>query len=86
MREAESRNRFHEDPELLSAVNEAVQILDPEERVKGLTKLLLRLKDESYWFGVGYFNTPWAVGPRVLTWQPYPLTDYPSGLNTITLK
>jgi len=29
---------------------------------------------------------PWALGPRVLTWQPYPLTDYPSGLNTITLK
>jgi ABC-type transport system substrate-binding protein len=82
----DSKNRFHEDPELYRAVDEAVQILDAEERTEALTKLLLRLKDESYWLSVGYVNLPWGVGPRVEDWRPYPVTDYPSALHTVRLK
>jgi hypothetical protein len=36
--------------------------------------------------GIGYLNIPWAVGPRIVTWEPFPLAFYPSGLHTITLK
>ena len=82
----DSKNRFHEDPDLYAAVNETVEILDAEERTEGLAKLLVRLKDESYWLTTGYVNLPWGVGPRVLTWQPYPVTDYASALHTVTLK
>ena len=82
----DSKNRFHEDPELYAAVNEAVEILDAEERTEALTKLLLRLKDESYWLTVGYVNLPWGVGPRIVAWEPYPVTDYASALHTIRLK
>ena len=82
----QSLSRWHEDPELFQMVRETVQILDPDRRAEALKKLFVRLREESYQLGIGYANTPWAVGPRVLTWQPYSLTLYPSGLHTITLK
>ena len=78
--------RAHEDPELFRLVQETIQILDPDRRAEAAKKLYQRLREESYHLGIGYANTPWAVGPRVLTWQPYPLSLYPSALHTITLK
>jgi peptide/nickel transport system substrate-binding protein len=81
-----SDNRFHENPELYRTVKETVQILDEQKRTEALNKLLVRLRDESYWLSVGYVNIPWAVGPRVLDWRPYPLVTYPSALHTIILK
>ena len=75
------------DPELLALTQEVAGILDPAERaIAQRERLWPRLRDESYWIGVGYFNIPWAVGPRILTWEPYPLSFYPSALWTITLK
>jgi len=77
---------MHEDPELFRLVQETVQILDPDKRAEALKKLFLRLRDESHFLGIGYVNTPWGVGPRVLTWRPYPMALYLSALHTITLK
>ena len=81
-----TKNRRHEDPELLAVVQETVQIVDQAEREAALTKLFPRLKDESYQLGIGYVNIPWAVGPRVLTWEPYPISGWVTALHTITLK
>jgi ABC-type transport system substrate-binding protein len=60
--------------------------LDADERAEAYKKLFLRLRDESYQLGMGYANIPWGVGPRVLTWEPSPLSLHPSALHTITLK
>ena len=79
-------SRVHEDPELLRLVQETLQLLDADERAEAYKKLFPRLRDESYVLGIGYVNIPWGVGPRVLTWRPYPLSIYPSALHTITLK
>ena len=76
----------HKDPELFALAQEAVQLLDADERAEALKKFWVIARGESYHFGIGYANTPWAVGPRVLTWQPYSLTLYPSALHTLTLK
>jgi peptide/nickel transport system substrate-binding protein len=78
--------RAHEDPELFRLVQETIQILDSDKRAEAYKKLALRLRDESYYLSIGYANLPWGVGPRVLTWQPYSLAQYPSALHTITLK
>jgi peptide/nickel transport system substrate-binding protein len=78
--------RAHEDPELFRVVQETIQILDPDERAEAYKKLVLRLRDESYYLSIGYANLPWGVGPRVEAWNPYPLTQYPSALHTLTLK
>jgi peptide/nickel transport system substrate-binding protein len=82
----ERPDRLHNDPELQRLVQETVQILDADERAEAYKKLFLRLRDESYQLGMGYANIPWGVGPRVLTWEPSPLSLHPSALHTITLK
>ena len=82
----ENKSRWHGDPELHRMGREAFLMLDPDERAEALAKLYQRYREESYHIGIGYANTPWAVGPRVLTWQPYPLTLYPSALHKLTLK
>ena len=78
--------RVHEDPELFRLTQETVQILDPDKRAEASAKLYLRLWDEGYNLGIGYANIPWGMGPRVLTWEPYPLSLWPSALHTITLE
>jgi peptide/nickel transport system substrate-binding protein len=82
----EHPDRAHEDPELFRLVQEAFQTVDPVKRAEASAKLIPRLRDESYQLGIGYANIPWGVGPRVVSWQPYPLAVYPSALHTITLK
>ena len=79
--------RLHEDPELFRFVQETAGIVDTDQRAEALKELYLRLRDETYLIGVGYINIPWGgVGPRVLSWQPYSLSPFPSALHTLTLK
>ncbi len=44
------------------------------------------LREESYHFGLGYLNLPWGVGPRIVTWQPHPLSQHATAFHTIVLK
>jgi peptide/nickel transport system substrate-binding protein len=79
-------DRLTEDPELNRLTQESLNIVDLEQRAEASKELYARLKDESYYLAIGYSNILWAVGPRVVTWQPYPMALYPSALHTITLK
>ena len=78
--------RAHEDPELFALTAKTLAIFDPVERDTVLNNTYRRLRDEAYWISLGYINIPWGVGPRIRTWEPYPLSFYPSALHTITLK
>jgi ABC-type transport system substrate-binding protein len=82
----ESPDRLADDPELLRLVQETSHILDADKRAEASKKLYQRLREESYELSVGYTNIPWGVGPRVLTWEPYPLAPFVTALHTITLK
>ncbi|MSQ07461.1 MAG: ABC transporter substrate-binding protein [Dehalococcoidia bacterium] len=77
---------MHKDEEIYTMAQAAAQTLDPIQRTEATRKLMLRLREETYQLGIGYSNIPWGVGPRVVTWTPYPLGVYPSALHTITLK
>ena len=81
-----SLSSVHNDPELFGLVHSVVEILDRDKRDEAMRKLVPRLVEEAYELSLGYINIPWGVGPRVLTWQPYPVSTYPSALHTITLK
>jgi len=81
-----TKNRRHEDAELLRVVEETVQIVDQDKREEAMTKLFPRLKDESYQLGMGYVNIPWAVGPRISSWEPYPISGWVTALHTIVWK
>ena len=81
-----SKTRLTENPEIFELTNSALEVFDLEERPQALNKLYRRLADEQFEMGIGYVNIPWAVGPRIQTWAPWPLAFFPSGLYTITLK
>jgi peptide/nickel transport system substrate-binding protein len=76
----------HDDQELFDMVKDALTVFEPVEREKVLNSTYRRIRDEYYHIALGYVNLPWGVGPRVLTWDPYPLAFYPSAIHTITLK
>jgi len=80
--------RYLADPELALArlAQETFAVLDPDKRAEASKKLFVRLWDETPTLSIGYVNIPWAAGPRVSTWKPYPLALYPSALHTITMK
>jgi len=82
----EQGNRLHEDPELFALVQQANAIIDPAERKVAFNKVAKRLREESYQMGLGYFNLPYAVGPRVAAWEPWPMAYHPTNLQGITLK
>jgi peptide/nickel transport system substrate-binding protein len=82
----ESVRRLHEDPEIFRLVQEALRIVDANERAEAYKQLIPRLQEEAHLLGVGYVNIPWGVGPRVLTWEPRPVAEYFSAPYTITLK
>ena len=79
-------NRAHDDPELFAMAKKAQAVFDPVEREKVLNSAYRRLRNEAYDILIGYTNLPWGVGPRIRTWEPYPLSFYPSALHTINLK
>jgi ABC-type transport system substrate-binding protein len=78
--------RAHNDPELFALANKALGVFDPVEQAKVYNSTYRRLRDEAYDISLGYINIPWGVGPRIRTWDPYPVASYPSALHTITLK
>jgi ABC-type transport system substrate-binding protein len=79
-------DRRHDNPELFAFTKKGVEVFEPTEIHVALNNVYRRVVDEAYEIGVGYANIPWAVGPRVLAWQPWPLMAYPSNLHGITLK
>ena len=78
--------RLHDDPEIHKAVQEAVAVFDPETRPQVLNELYKMLWDEHIELAIGYVNTPWGLGPRIDSWEPWPLALHPTGRHTITLR
>ena len=78
-------DRSSRDPEVVALAKEIRVIVDPAERIPRLTEFYLRARDESNELMMGYVNIPWGVGPRIKTWEPYPLAFYVNSVHTITL-
>jgi ABC-type transport system substrate-binding protein len=74
------------DPELVRRPQEVAQIVDEKERTQAQTAFYPVLRDASYEIAIGYVNIPWGVGPRVETWEPYPLSPNISALHTVRMK
>ena len=78
--------RFHEDAALYAKVATGIGDFNPVSREQSLNTLYKVLHDEHLELGIGYVNIPWAVGPRIADWQPWPLSFFPSAPWTLTLK
>ena len=82
----DSAARVSEDPVLRAAMNEAFAIVTPELRQDAFNKVYKQLREAHYDFSTLYVNLPWGVGPRIATWEPWPLAPYQTALWTIELK
>ncbi|MSQ16564.1 MAG: ABC transporter substrate-binding protein [Dehalococcoidia bacterium] len=79
--------RQHADPELLALVEKSLNGIGQPGFEKDLNSMYRRLRDEAYDVAPGgYINAPFAVGPRIKTWQPYRVAEYASAMHTIVLK
>ena len=78
--------RLHDDPEIHKAVQDAVAVFDQATRPQVLNELYKMLWDEQIELAIGYINTPWGLGPRIDSWEPWPLALHPTGRHTITLR
>ncbi|MDA1128811.1 MAG: ABC transporter substrate-binding protein [Chloroflexi bacterium] len=74
------------DPEINAMSLAASRIIDPAQRWPAVSGAYKRFRDESFEQSFGYINIPFGVGPRIQTWEPYPLAFYPTALHTISLK
>jgi ABC-type transport system substrate-binding protein len=77
---------MHNDPELFALVGKALDAVDPVVSEKNFNAAFRRLREEAFQIPIGYINIPWAAGPRIAKWEPYPVSQYFSAHHTITLK
>lgn len=76
----------HNLPEAYALAEQAIDAFGQAEEEKILSDVYLRLREEAHVISMGYVNIPWGVGPRIQTWEPYPVADYASALHTIILE
>jgi peptide/nickel transport system substrate-binding protein len=79
-------DRLHNEAELFDLVTGAGAVFQPDRRQQAMNDMFERLYDEHYAIALGTLNIPWAVGPRVSSWQPWPLADFVYPVHTITLE
>lgn len=72
--------------DLQAAVDKALDVVDPNLRQAAFNELYKILHDEHYEFGNGFVNLPWAAGPRIKAWSPWPVVPYQTALWTIELN
>lgn len=83
--EVDRFDRITDDQELRDIVLDATSKIG-EEREAALVDMYRELRNEGTIMTIGTFSVPWGVSERVKTWEPYPLTNFVSGLETITLQ
>ena len=72
--------------DLVAVAKEALAVVDPTLRHEAFNKAYKILLDEHYEFGTGYVNLPWGVGPRIASWEPWPVVAYQTAIWTMKLQ
>ena len=80
------RARFHNSEDLFKLTEDTVAVFDDAKRPEALNQLYRQLYEEQYLIGIGTINIPWALGPDVADWQPFPVAFFPSSMHTLILK
>ena len=72
--------------DLVAVAKEALSVVDPALRQEAFNKAYKILREEHYEFGTGYVNLPWGVGPRIASWEPWPVVAYQTAIWTMELN
>ena len=77
--------RIHNDQSLFDLLTKTMLSTGGPNAETDWNKAYMRMKDDSYHLSLGYVNAPWGVGPRIMTWEPFPVCEYACALHTITI-
>jgi peptide/nickel transport system substrate-binding protein len=77
--------RIHNDPEIFDMLKETMLSTGQATAEEDWHAAYVRMRDEAYHLSLGYVNAPWGVGPRILTWEPFPVCEYACAYHTITI-
>ena len=80
------QTRVHKDDELFKLMEDTLEATGQPGYEQMYNDAWLRFQEESYQISVGYLNPPIGVGPRILNWEPYGVSEYISALHTIELE
>lgn len=72
--------------DLVKVAKDALAVVDPALRQEAFNKAYAILREEHYEFGTGYVNLPWGVGPRIASWEPWPVVAYQTAIWTMQLN
>lgn len=72
--------------DLLKVAKDALAVVDPTLRQQAFNDAYKILREEHYEFGTGYVNLPWGVGPRIASWEPWPVVAYQTAIWTMQLN
>ena len=72
--------------DLVKVAKDALAIVDPALRQDAFNEAYKILREEHYEFGTGYVNLPWGVGPRITSWEPWPVVAYQTAIWTMKLN
>lgn len=79
-------SRVTADPEIFALLEETLAETGTANAEAAFNSAFLRLRDEAYQINFGYLNSPWGVGPRIKSWEPYLVCEYACALHTIVLN
>ena len=82
----ETKGPTAKDPALRDIVLETLAIQEPSLKHDAYNEMYLALREEQYAFGVGYVDLSWGVGPRIVSWKPWPMNSNPTAWWTIELQ
>ena len=82
----ETKGPTAKDPALRDIVLETLAIQDPDLKHEAYNKMYRALREEQYAFGVGYVDLPWGIGPKITSWQPWPMNSNPTAWWTLALQ
>jgi hypothetical protein len=77
--------RIHNDQTIFDMLAETMLSTGQATAEEDWNAAYTRMRDEAYHLSLGYVNAPWGVGPRILTWEPFPVCEYACALHTITI-
>ena len=79
-------SRVNADPEIFTLLEETLAKTGQPDADEVFNNAFKRLRDEAYQINFGYLNSPWGVGPRIKSWEPYLVCEYACALHTIVLN
>ena len=84
-RKFQPNTRIHNDTSLFEMLKETMLSTGQATAEEDWHAAYVRMRDEAYHLSLGYVNAPWGTGPRILTWDPFPVCEYACAYHTIKI-